>query len=301
MPTQNIHPKLRSIPLEPKNDEVIIAAVDTSSMKFGETNRGMMVAVRGASVWKQSQKYRYVRLGPFIFHITEENKREVYDALQRSRLGFHNNHDNLSSPNIGQMPTRMASLLERWFQTMLLKSIRKGVVLFDGSLTSGTADTPIHLMKEILEIARERANVVLAFSKMTNLRFNGHPITDVLLQREPPCLLEISELKTEPPIVLMGNVYVAKLTKGNYSFRLDIDKQVTSRQRIESVERLLGNDLFFQSYPETLRLAHILCTFTANEVIAMQHFTTSKYGIQIINKPDIHRVLFGPFGKGESS
>jgi hypothetical protein len=48
-----------------------------------------------------------------------------------------------------------------------------------------------------------------------------------------------------------------------------------------------------------LRLAHILCTFTANEVLAMQHFITRKHGIQMINRPDMHKLLFGPFGKGE--
>jgi len=71
-------------------------------------------------------------------------------------------------------------------------------------------------------------------------------------------------------------------------------------RKVEAVEKLLGNDIILQSYPETLRLAHILCTFTANEVIAMQHFIARKYGLKIINRPDMHRLLFGPFGKGES-
>jgi hypothetical protein len=69
---------------------------------------------------------------------------------------------------------------------------------------------------------------------------------------------------------------------------------------MSALEKLVGNDLYMQSYPETLRLAHILCTFTANEVLAMQHFITRKHGIQIVNRPDMHRLLFGPFGKGES-
>jgi hypothetical protein len=98
----------------------------------------------------------------------------------------------------------------------------------------------------------------------------------------------------------LGDVYVAKLSKGNCAFRLDIDCEVSPNSRIEAVERLLGNDLVSQSYPETLRLAHILCTFTANEVLAMQHFITRRYGLQIINRPDMHRLLFGPFGRGES-
>jgi len=92
---------------------------------------------------------------------------------------------------------------------------------------------------------------------------------------------------------------VARLDKANYAFRLDIDREILPQQRMEAVEKLLGNDLYMQGYPETLRLAHILCTFTANEVLAMKHFITRKHGIQIINRPDMHKLLFGPFGKGE--
>jgi len=301
MHPQALQLKMQPIPLKPKHEETIVAAVDTSSIKIGETSTGTLIAIRGANVWKQNRKYRYIRLGPFIFHITEENKRELYNTLQKAYFNSPHENNHQSSPNLLQMPTRMANLLERWLQTMLSKTISNGLILFDGSLTSGTADTPIKLMKEILEIARKRGNIVLAFSKMTNLRFNGQLITDVLPVHKPPYLLETAGMKTKPPIVLFGDVYVARLTKGNYAFRLDIDKEVSFEQKMEAVEKLLGNDLLSQSYPETLRLAHILCTFTANEVIAMQHFIAQKYGVKIINRPDMHRLLFGPFGKGESN
>jgi len=300
-PTQTLQLKPQPIPLRAKHEETIVAAVDTSSMKIGETTTGILIAVRGANVWKQNRNYRYVRLGPFVFHITEENKKEVYSALQRAYFNSPHEHNHQSSPNLLQMPTRIASLLERWLQTMLSKTISNGLILFDGSLTSGTPDTPTQLMRETLEAARKRRNIVLAFSKMTNLRFNGHLITDILLGYKPPHLLETAGLTTKPPVVLLGDIYVARLTKGNYAFRLDIDKEVPLGQKIEAVEKLLGNDLFSQSYPETLRLAHILCTFTANEVIAMQHFTTRKHRLRIINRPDMHRLLFGPFGKGEGN
>jgi hypothetical protein len=292
-----IQPKLQPIPLKPKNTQTIVAAVDTSSIKIGETSLGMLIAIRGANVWKQNRRYRYIRLGPFIFHITEENKKEVYTALQNTYLNA--THNQQSTPNLQQMPTRMANILERWLQKMLSKTMNNGLILFDGSLTSGTPDTPTHVMKEILETARKMGNTVLAFSKMTSLRLNGHLITEALPAHKPPYMLETVGLKPKPPIVLFGDVYVAKLSRGNYAFRLDIDKEIPFIERVGAVEKLLGNELFTQSYPETLRLAHILCTFTANEVIAMQHFVTRKCGIKIINRPDIHRLLFGVFGKGE--
>jgi len=284
--------------LKPRTEETIIAAVDTSTIKLGETRKGMLIAVRGANVWKQDRNYRYVRLGPFIFHVTEENIKEVYNTLQRAY--FNNPQGHLSSPSFMQIPTRIAGLLERWLQTVLSKTVSNGLILFDGSLTSGTADTPTRCMRELLSGAREMGNVVLAFSKMTNLRLNGYLITDLLLKYDPPYLFEMTDLRSKPPLVLLGDVYVARLTKGNYAFRLDIDKEVPLERKVEAVEKLLGNDIILQSYPETLRLAHILCTFTANEVIAMQHFIARKYGLKIINRPDMHRLLFGPFGKGES-
>ncbi len=103
-------------------------------------------------------------------------------------------------------------------------------------------------------------------------------------------------MRFKPPVTVLGDVYVVRFNKAKLAFRLDIDKEVAFVERIAALERLLGNDVF-QSYPETLRLAHILCTFTANEVLAIQHFITKKHGIQIVNRPDMHRLLFGPFGR----
>jgi hypothetical protein len=268
-------------------------------MKIGETTTGIIIAIRGASVWRNRETYRYTRLGPFLFHVTEQNRSEVFNALERSYF-TPTCENRQSAPNLLQIPTRIASLLERWIQSMLTKTVSNGLVLFDGSLTSGTPDTPSHRLKDILSNGRNRGNVTLAFSKMTNLRANGLLITDALFDHKPPYLLETVGLKLKPPMVLLGEIYVAKLSKGNCSFRLDIDREVPYDQRIEAVEKLLGNDSISQSYPETLRLAHILCTFTANEVLAMQHFVTRKCGLRLISRPDMHRLLFGPYGRGET-
>ena len=292
--------KRTPLALIPKSHETLIAAVDTSTIKIGETSTGIIIAVRGANVWKQNKMYHYRRLGPFIFHITEDNKKEVYNILERTYFETQNSPGHQSAPHLFQMPTRLAALLERWLQTMIAKTATNGLLLFDGSLTSGIFDTPVQRMKEILSTARKNGNVVLAFSKATSLRSNGYLITDLLPERDPPYLLETTGLRSKTSIVCLGDVYVARLNKANLAFRLDIDREIPIKNRIEAVERLIGNDVFNQNYPETLRLSHILCTFTANEVLAIQHFITHKHGIQIINRPDMHRLLFGSFGgRGE--
>lgn len=288
--------KRQPLPLKPCQEETLIAAVDTSTIKIGETSTGIIIAVRGANVWKQNRTYHYKRLGPFIFHITEDNKKEVYNSLERSYFNTSYATNHLSTPNLLQMPTRIASLLEHWLQTMIARTATNGVILFDGSLTSGTFDTPVERLREILTTARRHGNTVLAFSKATCLRVNGYLITDLLPEHEPPYLLETTGLRFKAPMVLLGDVYVARLNKANMAFRLDIDREIPFPERITAMEHLVGNDVF-QSYPETLRLAHILCTFTANEVLAIQHFIMRKHGIQIVNRPDMHRLLFGSFGR----
>ena len=292
-------PRLQTIPLKPRPEETVVAAVDTSSMKIGETDRGTLIAVRGANVWKQKRSYRYLRLGPFIFHITEENRKEVYNALQKAHFNPIHQSSHQSSASLFQIQTRIASLLERWLQEALSKKLSNGLILFDGSLTSGTADAPTQRMTKMLSTARKGGNVILAFSKMTCLRLNGYRITDLLPKHKPPYLLQMAGIKPNPPLAFLGDIYVARLTRGNCAFRLDIDKEISLERRIEAVEKLLGNDLLSQSYPEALRLAHIFCTFTANEVIAMQRFIARRHRLRIVNRPDMHRLLFGPFGKGE--
>jgi hypothetical protein len=291
--------KLPPFSLKPRNAETTVAAVDTSTIKLGETDTGLLLAVRGATVWKQNKAYRYTRFGPFVFHITEKNRHSVCAILDKAYFELSSRQDQRSLPNLLQMPTRIASLLERWLQLMLAKTMNNGLILLDGSLTAGTPDAPTVLIKDILSRARTRENIILAFSKMTTIRVNDYVITEFPIKQRPPYIIELEGLKPKPPLVLLGDVYVAKLASSNYSFRMDIDREATFEQRIWSVEKLLGNDLLSQSYPETLRLAHILCTFTANEVIAMRHFATRRYGLNIVNRPDMHSLLFGPFGKGE--
>jgi len=298
-PAFSLSLKREPILLIPRTQETLIAAVDTSTIKIGETSKGMVMAVRGATVWKQNHHYRYTRLGPFIFHVTENNKKEVFNSLEKAYFNVSFTSNQQFTPTLFQMPTRIASLLERWMQNALAKTADNGIILFDGSLTSGITDAPIQRMKQILETARRHGNTVLAFSKVTSLRVNGYLITDLLPEHEPPYLLETTGLKSKPPTVLLGDVYVARLNKAKLAFRLDIDRGASVAGGMEAVEKLIGNDIYMQSYPETLRLAHILCTFTANEVLAIQHFIMRKHGIQIINRPDMHRLLFGPFGKGE--
>jgi hypothetical protein len=294
-PSHN-HYTIQSIPLEPVKEETTIVAIDVSSIKIGETNEGIICAIRGTIVWKEKNRYRYLRIGPFPLHITEENKTEIYHLLRQQSLSMPN--EPLSHSNLINMPLKLGNLLERWIKMEISCTQQNSIILWDGSLTAGN-DNPPKTIAQILEIARNRLNTVLAFSKTTQIRLQGHQITDLTGHCKPPYLLQINGFPTTAgPIHFLGDVHVAKLTSNRLSFRLDIDKEITSEQQIEAVQRLLGNEMLFYGYPETLRLAHIYSTFTATEVIGIQRFITKQCKIKMINRPNIRRILFGSFGKG---
>ncbi len=286
----------RLVRLGPNPIRTPIVAVDVSSIKLGETDSGILLAVRGAIVWKKTRGYRYVRLGPFPFHITRKSKDEIWSRLQNHETTYKQGQH---SPSSLYMQTKLTTLLERWIQRSVNQATHGGIILWDGSLTAGTPETPVHIMKRMLEEAVTRQNTILAFSKMTRLFLNGSRLTDLIWKHPPPCLLQIQNYPTRlGPMRLMGNIYVAKLTRGSCAFRLDIDRQLPCVEAVEAVQKLLGNELIVQSYPETLRLAHIFSTFTATEVLGMQRCLSQESKIRVLARPNVRRILFGRFGKG---
>jgi len=294
-PNQN-HYTVQSIPLKPAQEEMKVVAIDVSSIKIGETSEGILCAIRGAIVWKEKERHKYLRIGPFPLHVTEENMVEVYRFLRQQALGLPNEPFNHS--NLANMPLKLGSLLERWIKLEISCTSQNSIILWDGSLAAGTNESP-KAIAQILEIARNRLNTVLAFSKTTHVRFQGKHITDLNGRCKPPYLLQINGLpESTGPIHFLGDMYVAKLANNKIAFRLDIDREIMLEQQVEAVQKLIANDTLFYGYPESLRLAHIHSTFTATEVIGIQHFITKQCKIELINRPNMRRILFGTYGKG---
>lgn len=278
-----------------KNDKTIVG-IDVSSIKIGELNDGVLCAVRGAVVWKEKLNYHYLKCGPLIFYINENEKTfgSLLEQVEFSKAIISSN------PLYLRVISKLRNSLERYIQSQICSTFKDSIILFDGSLTAGTPDNPIKHLEETLKLARNNENVVLAFSKSTKLCIQGKKITRIIDGLNPPYLINIDEIilnqfKSQP-IKLLGRVYVANLMKGGFSFRLDIDRKIPIEEEILAVERLIYRDLVEDGYPETLKLAHILSTFTANEVIGIQSYIIKKYGLKTFLKMNLRRSLFGPYG-----
>ncbi len=288
--------EFRLVPIRPLRAETTVVGVDASSIRLGETGAGIIVALRGAVVWRRYGSCRYLRMGPLLFHVTEQNRAEIYNALRRFCLGLP---ERQRAPSLPYMPLKMANLFEQWVREVACSLSSDAILLLDGSLSAGPDGTSAALAR-LLELARANSNVVMAISKTSKLSVMGKKLLDLLNGFPGPCLLELGGqlLPAFSGVKYFGRVYVAKLSPASYPFRLDIDAGLPREIGIDAVRALVANDAVYQGYPEVLRLAHIMATFTAPEVVAMQLMLSRAYGLRIIQRSDVRKLLFGPFGTG---
>jgi hypothetical protein len=283
-------------PIMTSDDRCQVVAVDVSSVRVGESEEGSLYSLRGAIVWRGDSGYNFGRCGPLTFHLNDEIARILSKKPSSSEPSSYSSW----SPITERILARIRNTLERWMQSLACSSISNGIVLLDGSLTSGTPDNPTAYLEGLLANSRERGNTVIAFSKDTRLCFSGRKITRLLEKATPPCMLNIDRLVgpqfPSTPVRLLGRVYVAKIAQQGLTFRVDIDRRLQEDEALQAMARLISSDLVEQGYPETLRLAHILSTFTASEVLAVQRHLSIKYGLRLAPRMSFRRALFGPYG-----
>jgi hypothetical protein len=282
------------IQLEPIASDRPVVAVDTSTIKLGELEDGTLCALRGAIVWLEGNRYRYARYGPLVFSLGNRSNASFEEFTDHGLTPF------TGESNVDNVLKRVRNVLERWLQFNVSSSVRNAIILIDGSLTAGTPDNPAKELERILQTARRSGNTVIAISKKTKLRIRNQSITDLLEHKSDPCLLDVDEEVSAQfppyPVRFLGRVFVAKLAKGGFPFRTDVDRGLPTQDALRSLHELTGTDIVDQGYPETLRVAHILSTFTASDVLAMQVFTATRFGVQLVPKLLLRRSLFGPFG-----
>ena len=279
--------------ISPVKEQVPIVACDASSVKIGETDTGMIFAIRAVAVSRQTGRILYNRWGPLLFHVPNSGDSRQYRDDEARAFG------GLSLKTL-RVLTRLRNHVERWVQEVLSETLKDGILLIDGSLTAGTPDNPAARVNNILATARSNNSIVIGISKSTQLTVGGRNILGFSNGDNIPHLLDITPLVEEEyppyPVRFLGRVYVAKLSSDGFLFRTDIDRESGEEETRLALGRLAGTDVIFHGYPETLRIAHIFSTFTANEILAIQRFVASNHHITLQSRPNLRRSLFGPFG-----
>jgi hypothetical protein len=274
-----------------KGEPKPISAVDTSSARLGETDKGILSAVKVALViYELGKEPVYETFGPYVLHLTEENKHSVYNFFRTEIF----NLDTSDAPHLIKMTDRVRNFLERIAQQVAASAIKDGITLWDGSLTGGTIDTPKEMLMKAIRIAHENGNGVVAVSKKSCLQtVDGRRLIDLLENETKPCYIDIHNWIDAQLDRFLGRVHAVKFSPEGFTFRVDVS---SSANAVLVLNSLTSSCAFYNGYPEPLRQAHIHSYFTPNEILALQAYVADKYGLNIVRTFDVRRHLLAPYG-----
>lgn len=251
-----------------------VVACDASIVRVAECPNGVVLALRGAVVHRDRGLGVEV-IGPLIRFVGYEAAGSPDAAIREELRSF-----------------------ERLVQLYAASRHRGSLILLDSSLTI-TPDRAGQLLLEVLAIAEGNGNTVLAFSKESSLLVAGSSLKSIQAEAEPPLVIDITRLVrySSPGYRIAGRVLLARLSPCLFPFRLDSYPPSTC---IEGISSLLSSDALIYGYPETLSLAHGICTFTWLDVVCLQRALVKETGAALITQPQVRPAVLGPFEKHES-
>lgn len=288
-----------------------IAAVDSGIVRLGETENGLVIALRSAIVIddQNESRVRLFRTGPI--YLDNNHKAEVLHQigthLGRPNLFVELDESDPANPrptavkrgvadDSHQFGDRFRNWLERLVQRIAVTCVENGIVLFDGALTLRTRDTPNFYLEELAHTASGAGNAVIAISKQSILQIQGKSIRFWL--NDVPnraCYRPLSPAMRRDRVErVLGNVYAVRFSPLGPTLRMDI-KAVDGQTDDEAGGQFYSSALMRGGYPDILVRAHAHSYFTPADVVSLQAQAGAKYAFRPQPEVDL-RGIFAPFG-----
>jgi hypothetical protein len=265
--------------IRPIRENTMVAAIDSSSVKLAETEEGSLYGVKcGIATAYGGRALMHFKIGPVLFYLSESTIQdsELEDRLARLVL---------LDDDFAKRLIRVRA--ERAVQKELAGHFSDSIILVDGSLKVSIFEDRDRSMARIAEESVLRRNMVIGISKGTRLKAlerAAAPLTKV----PGPAYIEVDMIIKSLIRNTVGSNLMVKLGKSIPALRADV-----IGDRSESLGRLLGNDPVAGGYPETLRLAHYISTFSGTEMTCLRSHVLNNYDVTELAADDIRRILLG--------
>jgi len=288
-----------------------VTAVDCGIARLGETDNGLIIALRATIVIWQNNSYHIdlFKSGPIYLHNGHklETLYELGQHLGKPDFFVELDETDTSNPrplkvksgvadDSHQYADRFRNWLERLVQNIAVRSIQNGIILFDGALTLRTRDTPSSYLEHLSNIATQSGNAIIAISKQSLLQIKGRPIrfwlNDVPLR--PSYRLLTPLMRQEGINRVLGNAYAVRFSALGPTFRMDV-KAARGQSDDEAIGQLLASTFMRGGYPDILVRAHAHSYFTSPDVVQLQAQAGAKYKLKPQTDIDLGGI-FAPFG-----
>lgn len=265
--------------IRPIKENALVAAIDSSSVKIAETEEGSLYGIKcGIATAFAGRALMHFRIGPVLFYLSES-------AIPDSELEERLMRLVLMDDDFAKRLLRVR--VERAVQKELANHFTNSIILVDGSLKASVFEDRQRTIGRIAESCVLRKNMMIGISKSTKLKVLDRaaaPLTKV----PGPAYIEVDMIIKSLIRNTVGSNSMVKLEKSSPVLRADI-----VGDRDESLGKLLGNDPVAGGYPETLKLAHYISTFTGTEMTCLRSHVLNSYDVTELAADDIRNMLLG--------
>lgn len=271
--------------IQPNEKLTRISAIDSSAIHLAGTHeQGAIYAAKSGIVIASGQKIRqHFRIGPMFIHINNE-------FLCSSKIDHNLVGLLLVDSSIAKRLIRIR--LERAIQLVFSSHMDNSIVLIDGALKPSVFEDYNCSINKVIEMSSLSSNDVIGLSKNTSMSsLNQY---ERLLRALPySAYIDTSCIIKSQATNTMGNNLLVKLGKNENDHILRADVCSANGNDEECLGKLIGNDIFFRSYPESLRIAHHISTFTTTEVSTLRGFISRNIGVEEIDQYAKRKNLLG--------
>ena len=265
--------------IRPIKENALVAAIDSSSVKIAETEEGSLYGIKcGIATAYAGRALMHFKIGPVLFYLSES-------AIPDSELEERLVRLVLMDDDFAKRLLRVRA--ERAVQKELANHFTNSIILVDGSLKASVFEDRQRSIGRIAESCVLRKNMMIGISKGTKLKVLDRaaaPLTKV----PGPAYIEVDMIIKSLSRNSVGSNSRVKLETGSPVLRADI-----VGDRDESLGMLLGNDPVAGGYPETLKLAHYISTFTGTEMTCLRSHVLNSYDVTELAADDIRSMLLG--------
>jgi NurA domain-containing protein len=265
--------------IRPIKENALVAAVDSSSVKLAETEEGSLYGIKcGIAMAYAGRALMHFKIGPVLFYLSEST---IQDSELEERLA----RLVLLDDDFARRLVRVRA--ERAVQKELASHFTNAIILVDGSLKASVFEDRERSLGRIAESCVLRKNMMIGISKGTKLKVLDRaaaPLTKV----PGPAYIEVDMIIKSLIRNTVGSNSMVKLENSSPVLRADI-----VGDRSDSLGMLLGNDPVAGGYPETLRLAHYISTFTSTEMTCLKSHVLNSYEVTELAADDIRSMLLG--------
>jgi hypothetical protein len=270
--------------IHPSEKSTIVAAVDSSAIHLADTEDGLLFSIKsGIVISSRKQILLHIILGPILLYLTKDS---VYSS------NLDNNLANLILMDSNSAKRLIRIRLERALQLDISRLFNDSILLVDGSLSPSVFENNDNTINRVIEVSSLNRNHIIGLCKNTRIRIFNQLETVLRHIPEPACV-DVDYLAEGLSRTKSGKNMLVKLGSHENDYVLRAEICSATDNNLECLEELIGNDIIFRSYPEALRIAHHVSTFTDTEISSLKEHVLRSYGVVEIDRTITRQDLLG--------